>query len=223
MVSISDTNSGLAKSLATKYNVNAYTDFRRMLEEKKIDAVSICVPTCLHYEIAMECVDRGISVLLEKPITDNIDQASNLLEFSRKKNVRLLVGHIERFNPMVRRVKEIIGVGQIGKVIAIIARRVGRIPPQIIDADVATDLAIHDIDICNYLLEDLPARVTKNGQRSLSKNRDDSVEFFLKYGSRKIRLDPYLAAFFRPLADGVVFFASSQASKHIPDLPRFYF
>lgn len=183
VVAISDLNSALLEALVEKCRVNTYLNFRKMLDSENIDIVSICVPTSKHYEIAKECIERGINVLLEKPIADDIYQAQNFLDFAEKNNVKFLVGHIERFNPMVSRIKKIVEQGQIGKIIAMIARRVGRFPPQIQDADVAIDLAIHDIDICNYLLGKLPIEVRKNGQRNLTKNREDSVEFFLRYDS----------------------------------------
>jgi len=183
IVAICDVNSELIQASALKYEVNAYSDFRKMLASESIESVSVCVPTFAHYEVARECIDRGVSVLLEKPIAESVERAIALLELSRKKGVKLLVGHIERFNPMVKRVKEIISRGQLGKVIAIITRRVGRFPPQMMDADVSTDLAIHDIDVCNYLLEELPLEVTKNGRKNLAKSGDDSVEFFMKYAN----------------------------------------
>ncbi|OGF20695.1 hypothetical protein A2316_02790 [Candidatus Falkowbacteria bacterium RIFOXYB2_FULL_38_15] len=181
IVSISDLNPVLIRALATQYQLNAYIDFREMLDREKIDIVSICVPTSKHYTTARECIERGINVLLEKPIADDLRQALDLLDLSKKMSVKFLVGHVERFNPMIGRIKEIIEQGQIGRIIAIIARRVGKFPPQIQDADVAMDLAIHDIDISNYLLEKLPIEIQKNGQRNLTKNREDSVEFFLRY------------------------------------------
>ncbi|MEK7665143.1 MAG: Gfo/Idh/MocA family oxidoreductase [Patescibacteria group bacterium] len=183
VIAISDLNSSLIETFATKYHANAYLDFRKMLDGEDVDIVSICVPTSKHYEIARECVGRGINVLLEKPIANDIYHAQDLLDFAEKRSVKFLVGHIERFNPMVNRIKKIVGQGQIGKIIAIIARRVGMFPPQIQDVDVAIDLAIHDIDICNYLLGNLPFEIRKNGQRNLTKNREDSVEFFLRYES----------------------------------------
>ena len=101
VVSISDVDPNLVQALASKYGVNAYSDFRKMLTSESIEAVSVCVPTFAHYEVTKECIDRGVHVLLEKPIADSTEHASALLELSRKKGVRLLVGHIERFNPMV--------------------------------------------------------------------------------------------------------------------------
>jgi len=181
LVAISDVNPETLKDLATEYIANFYYNYIEMIKEEELDIVSICVPTNLHYEVAKNCIKNKINVLLEKPITSNIKEAKELLELSKEYKVKFLVGHIERFNPAVTKVKEIIDSGKIGNITAIIARRVGIFPPQIQDADVAVDLAIHDIDIANYLLNSLPIEVTVNKKRNLIKKRNDSVEFFLKY------------------------------------------
>ena len=181
LVAISDVNPETSNDLATKYIANFYYDYTKMIETEELDIVSICVPTNLHYEVAKYCLEKKINVLLEKPIAANIEDAEELLELSKTNNVKLLVGHIERFNPAVKKVKEIIDSGKIGDITAIVARRVGIFPPQIKDANVAVDLAIHDIDISNYLLNQLPKNISMHRKRNLIKERDDSVEFFLEY------------------------------------------
>lgn len=181
LVAISDVNPEISNELATKYIANFYYDYTKMIEEEDLDIVSICVPTNLHYEVAKHCIEKKINVLLEKPIATNIEEARELLQLSRDNNVKLLVGHIERFNPAVKKVKEIVDSGKIGDITAIVARRVGIFPPQIKDANVAVDLAIHDIDIANYLLNQLPKKISMHRKRNLIKERDDSVEFFLEY------------------------------------------
>jgi len=166
---------------AKKYKAKFYQDFREMLRKERIDAVSICVPTVLHYEIARECIAKRINVLLEKPISDNLKDAEELLNLAKKSEIKLLVGHIERFNPAVRRLQQILDSKILGNLISIIARRIGVAPPRIQDTDIGVDLAIHDIDIINLLLNDLPLKVISHRQNNLLKLKADSVEFFLKY------------------------------------------
>lgn len=181
LVSLADTNTAVVNELAQRLNLKGYTDYREMLDTERPVVVSVCVPTTLHYEVAKECLGRGINVLLEKPITMDLKTAEDLMRIAEAKGVKLMVGHIERFNPAVTKVKEMISKGQIGNTINIIARRVGGFPPQIKDANIAVDLAIHDIDIVNYLLEQMPVEVYVNKQRNHIIRREDSVEFFLKY------------------------------------------
>ncbi|HRN69564.1 MAG TPA: Gfo/Idh/MocA family oxidoreductase [Candidatus Woesebacteria bacterium] len=178
---ISDINETTGSVLAKKFRIKFYRDFEEMLATELPDFVSICVPTSLHYKIAKICIKKKINVLIEKPITEKIDDAKELIRLSKKYNVKLFVGHVERFNPAVKKVKEMINKNDLGKITAIIARRVGGFPPQIKDADVTIDLAIHDIDVINYLLEQTPKSVYYNKQKNHIKNREDSVEIFLKY------------------------------------------
>lgn len=167
---------------ASKYNVPSYKDYKEMIKKEKPDAVSVCVPTVLHYQVVNDCIKMGVKhLLLEKPITLNTKEGEKLLLCAKKYNVNLMIGHIERFNPAVIHVKKMIHEGELGKIIAIMFRRIGGFPPQIKDVNIAVDLAIHDIDIANYLLDELPSKIMVNKQKNHIKKREDSVEFFLKY------------------------------------------
>lgn len=181
LIGIADLNEDLGRNISATYQVQYFSDFKTMLNEKKPDAVSVCVPTSLHYPIVRHCLEQGVHVLVEKPITMDVGQAEELLERAKTNKLLLSVGHIERHNPAVIKVKEMIDKGELGKVTALIARRVGGFPPQIKDANIAVDLAIHDIDIVNYLLGRLPEKVSVHKAKNHITRRDDSVEFFLEY------------------------------------------
>ena len=129
-----------------------FNNYKQMLTECDIDVVSICVPTSLHFDIAKECINAGVAVLVEKPIAESVTQAKELIEYAKKKNVLLTVGHIERFNPAVLKAKEYINNGSLGKIHAIMCKRYGPFPKQIKDADVLVDVAVHDIDIAQFLV-----------------------------------------------------------------------
>jgi UDP-N-acetylglucosamine 3-dehydrogenase len=161
--------------------IKIFNDYKEMIEKERPNLVSICVPTSFHYEVAKYCLENKINVLLEKPICLSEKEAEVLFEITKFYNVKFLVGHIERFNPALLRVKEMIKGGELGQIIALMSRRVGGFPPQIKDANVAVDLAIHDIDIANFLLDDYPQEISVKKKRSLIEEREDSVEFFLKY------------------------------------------
>lgn len=178
---ISDLNQEVGENLANEFNTKFYKDYQQLLEIEKPDLVSICVPTSLHFKISKFFLENNVHVLVEKPICIDLQQGKKLLDIAKQNNKKLLVGHIERFNPAVKKVKEMIQKGELGKITAIVARRVGGFPPQIKDANIAVDLAIHDIDISNYLLEELPEEISVNKKKNHIENREDSVEFFLKY------------------------------------------
>lgn len=181
LVAISDINVLVGKTVAKEFKTKFYRNYKEMLKREKIDAVSVCVPTKFHYEVAKNVINNKVNTLLEKPITMNVREGYDLLSRAKKNKVKFLVGHIERFNPAVRKVKEMVDAKELGEIIAIMSRRVGGFPPQIDDANIAVDLSIHDIDIVNYLLNDYPKEIFVNKQKNHITKREDSAEFFLKY------------------------------------------
>ncbi len=148
-----DNNLDRFNSIQKQENTHYFSNVDQMLEECEIDAVSICVPTFAHYELAKKCIDHNLAVLVEKPIAESIDQAKKLVQHAKDKNVILTVGHIERFNPAILKLKEYINNGKLGSVHAVQCKRYGPFPKQIKDADVLVDVAVHDIDIVQFLID----------------------------------------------------------------------
>ena len=156
LVAVVDTEPGRADEVAAKLGVKALTSYEGLAGE--IDVVSVVVPTTAHYEVAGYFLERDVAVLVEKPMTRTVDEASALVELSRKRSVPLQVGHIERFNPVV------------------LAAQKFDITPKFIEADrlspfsfrsadigVVLDMMIHDIDITLALVGAEPSRVDAVG------------------------------------------------------------
>lgn len=181
LTAISDIDEEKGISTAEKYNCKYYKDYKEMIQKEKIDIISIVVPTKYHEKIAIDAIEKGINVLVEKPIADTVEGAEKIIKKAKEKKVKLAVGHIERFNPAVQKLKQIIDEGKLGQIISIIAKRVGLFPPQIKDANVIIDLAVHDIDIIGYLLGKKPDEIYSNAGRALINEREDYAEIFLKY------------------------------------------
>ncbi len=150
LVGIADANFERAKELAKKYGTIPYADYRDLAREN-LDAVDIAVPTSLHREVALEFINQGTSVLVEKPIADTIENAKAIIKAAEEKGVTLMVGHIERFNPAVLKLRELIERGELGKVVTISAKRVGPMAKRIRDVGIIIDLGVHDIDVISYL------------------------------------------------------------------------
>ena len=184
LVSVCDLNSELANATAKKFLCKPYYNYQEMLQKENIEAVSIAVPTNLHREVALHCIDKKIDILIEKPIAAQIKDAEEIIQEAQRQHVIVQVGHIERFNPAVKKLKEIMNAGKLGEVSSIIARRVGTVPMQVRDANVIIDLAVHDIDIINYLLEALPDQTMGNIGKAMIEKREDYAEIFLKYGKK---------------------------------------
>jgi predicted dehydrogenase len=132
---------------AARFGVPGFTGLDELLE-LQLDAVSISVPTVLHFDVAMQVIERGIPLLVEKPLAATAADAEKIVEAARRKGVPLMVGHIERFNPAVQRLKELLAPDEI---ISIQIERVGPFPARIQDVGVIRDLGPHDIDLLRYL------------------------------------------------------------------------
>jgi len=140
LTSVFDVDSEKTKKFADNYNIKGCENFNEILDE--VDAVSISTPTVNHYEIAKEFLSRGISVLIEKPITKTVDQADELIELAKSNEALIQVGHVERFNPVVVAAGEFIENPKF-----IETHRLSSFPERSIDIDVILDLMIHDIDL----------------------------------------------------------------------------
>lgn len=182
LVAVVDLDERKSKETAAKFNCKHYTDHREMLEKEQIAAVSIAVPTKNSKNVALDAMDKGIHVLLEKPIAGNIRDAEDIINKAKEKKIKLLIGHIERFNPAVIKLKKIIDEGKLGAIISIIARRVGIFPSRIKDVNIVIDASVHDIDIIRYFMGKKPDDIYTCGSRSLNSNREDQVVAILKYG-----------------------------------------
>ncbi|MBU1135189.1 MAG: Gfo/Idh/MocA family oxidoreductase [Nanoarchaeota archaeon] len=186
LVAVSDPDEKRGKEIAEKFSCKYYSDYKEMLEKEKIDAVSVAVPTKFHKDVCLYCIENGKHVLVEKPIADKIEDARAIIDAAKSKGIKLLVGHVERFNPAVQKLKEIIDKREIGDITSIIARRVGVFPPQVLDANVIIDLAVHDIDIVNYILGKQPTAIYASGGKALIDKREDYADIFMKFGKTNV-------------------------------------
>ncbi len=165
LVAVVDINEEAAKSVADKYGAQALTDYQVLLG--KVDAVSIVVPTSLHYSISKDFLQHGAHVLVEKPITVTVEQADELIALAKEKNVILQVGHLERFNPAV------MGLEQVDdKPLFIEAHRLSPFNPRANDVSVVLDLMIHDIDIILALVDSDIERIDASGTSVLTQGVD---------------------------------------------------
>ncbi len=140
LVAVVDSNTETVARLAKEYHCEGITDYHSLIGT--VDAVSIAVPTVMHYEVASKFMDAGVHVLLEKPITATVDEADKLIHLARAKEVILQVGHIERFNAAIRHFHKVAN-----QPVFIEAHRLGPFNPRVRDIGVVMDLMIHDLDI----------------------------------------------------------------------------
>ncbi len=181
LVAVADLDKNNGRRIARKFNCRYYDSVSRLLDTENLDAATIAVPTSMHSDVALECIGRGVPVLIEKPIAESVASAQKIIKQSEKSNVVVCVGHIERFNPVVGMLKTLVRQGKFGKIIAINTKRVGLYPSQITDTDVIVDLAVHDIDVCSFILEKGPESVYARAGKALNSKRFDYADIFLNY------------------------------------------
>jgi predicted dehydrogenase len=115
-----------------------------------LDAVTIAAPTHLHHDLALECIARGVHLLVEKPIAPTVEEGRAIVAAARRAGVTLMVGHVERFNPAVESIKRAIKEEDI---LSIAITRVGPFPPRMSNVGVVIDLAVHDIDLIRWFTD----------------------------------------------------------------------
>jgi predicted dehydrogenase len=140
LVGVADANAARAAEIAAAYGTTAVADWRTLLAQ--VDAVTIATPTESHLEIAEAFLERGVHVLVEKPMTPTTGEADRLLALAQARGVTLAVGHTERFNPAVAAVRPLVREPRFIEV-----HRLGTFPDRSLDIDVVFDLMIHDLDL----------------------------------------------------------------------------
>ena len=159
LVGIVDRDEERAHLIGENLGVPAYSTMEELIARQAPDAVSIVVPTSLHFDVARTAMEAGIHVLVEKPVTTRPDEAEELLKLAAKKNLVLQVGHIERFNSAVRYISQTVHTP-----IYLESKRIGPFSPRINDVGVVLDLMIHDIDIVLSLVSSPIARIAATGR-----------------------------------------------------------
>ena len=140
LVGVVDIDPSQAREIASEHGTEAYTDYRRLLD--KVDAVSVVVPTPAHYAVSKDFLNSDVDVLIEKPITTTLDEADALIDIAESRGLIIQVGHLERFNPAVVALRNIIK-----KPMFIESHRLSIFKSRATDVSVVLDLMIHDIDI----------------------------------------------------------------------------
>lgn len=167
LVAVVDSDKTVAENIAEKHGCRALTDYHELIRD--VDAVSIVVPTSLHYRVAQDFLNAGVHVLVEKPITETVGEAEQLVEIARRKTCTLQVGHLERFNAAILalELKE--------KPLFIESHRLAPFNPRANDVSVVLDLMIHDIDIILKLVGSDVDRIDASGISVLTEGTDIAI------------------------------------------------
>ncbi len=172
---VADIDFKKAMQIGNRHGVQYYENFEGMLDD--IDAGIVATPTSEHFSISMELLNKGKSVLVEKPITETIEQAEKLVSYAKKNGAILQVGHLERFNPAVEAIENLITEPKFIEV-----QRLGSFSARSLDIDVVLDLMIHDLDIIMSLIKDEVKVIKSSGIHVLS-DKIDIANARLEFGS----------------------------------------
>ncbi len=165
LVGIYDADLEKARSKAEKYKTAHFEELDHLIQ--KVEAISLVVPTSSHYEVAKKVLNQGIHILIEKPITETVQQAEELIRIAKQKNLILQVGHIERFNPALKAIENIKLEPKF-----IESHRLSSFQERGTDVAVILDLMIHDLDLILYLVKDKIKSVEAAGVSVITQTED---------------------------------------------------
>lgn len=164
-IGIYDISPDVRKKATDEFNIISYESYEKLLSN--VDSLVIVTPTSTHYELASKAILAGINVFIEKPVTETLSEAENLIRISYDTKLKIQVGHVERFNPALIALE-----GTILNPKFIESHRLAQFNPRGIDVSVIQDLMIHDIDIILNLVQSRISKIDANGVSVISSNID---------------------------------------------------
>lgn len=156
------------------YKAIPVDDYKEILSNDEIKSVSICSPNNTHHKFTMDALNAGKHVLLEKPITTSIEDATEIIKTSIEKNLILLVGHIFRFNNSINTIKELIRKKYLGRIYTVDMSWT-TLEPIFSDRDILFDLAVHPLDILDNIFDKKPSGIYCTGEGFRQKNSEFAI------------------------------------------------
>jgi predicted dehydrogenase len=162
LVGVSDANPARAKEVALELGVKAFDRYQDLIG--KVDAVTVAASTQSHFEITKFFLENGVHVNVEKPMTVTIAEGEEIVQIAKARNLKLQVGHVERFNPALQAAQ-----AKLEKPLFIECHRLAAFKPRGVDVDVILDLMIHDIDVILSLVKSKVVSISAVGTPVLTK------------------------------------------------------
>lgn len=181
LAAVCDQDASAVAAAAKQYGVPGYGSWEEMIDHERLDAVVVAVPTRFHHRVVLGALERGLHVLVEKPIATNLVEGRELVAKAARASRVLAVGHVERFNPAVRELQKRLGAGEIGRLYQVQARRQGPFPARIRDVGVVIDLATHDLDVMSHIAGSRVSRVYAETEQRIHTEHEDILNALLKF------------------------------------------
>lgn len=158
LAAVADMDPAALEAAVSQTGAAGHADALEMIREADIEAVVIAAPTTAHVPLALAAIERGLPVLVEKPLAATHAEALEIVAAGKAAGVPVQVGHVERYNPAVLKLGELLREGWLTNIYAIVSRRAGPFPARIRDVGVTVDLATHDADMLSWIAQERPVR-----------------------------------------------------------------
>jgi UDP-N-acetylglucosamine 3-dehydrogenase len=186
LAAVCDMNTERANSFAKNFHVPAYPSLEEMLKKEKLDGVTICTPASTHFAMASKALAAGLHTFVEKPFTTTVKDGEALIEGAKSANRSLTVGFIERFNPPITALKQMIAEGKMGEPILLEFHRENRRGENISDVGIVKDASVHDIDTACWLFGEVPKVVyARVGAMYVPLEHEDFATILLGFSGQK--------------------------------------
>ena len=186
LAAICDMNEERAETFSKNFHVPGYNSLDEMMKTEKLDAVTICTPASTHFEMASKALAAGVHAFVEKPMTTSVRDGEMLIEAAKSANRTLTVGFIERFNPPITALKQMIKEGKMGEPILMEFHRENRRGENIGDVGIVKDASVHDIDTACWLFGEVPKVVyARVGAMYVPLEHEDFATILLGFSGQK--------------------------------------
>jgi UDP-N-acetylglucosamine 3-dehydrogenase len=185
LAAVCDADPARARDVAAKNKARPYSSVDDILTSEQLDGCLICTPTKTHAAVARKVMERGVNAFVEKPLAFSSQECEEMMQVSRKKNVILTAGYIERFNPAVSEAKKLIAEKKYGDPIMMEFHRENRMPLNIKDVGIIFDTSVHDIDTAMFLFDARPNVVFARAGKRLHEH-EDFATIMLGFGDQRV-------------------------------------
>ncbi len=186
LAAVCDMNKERAEAFSKNFHVPGYSSLDEMLKKEKLDGVTICTPASTHFAMASKSLAAGVHTFVEKPMTTSVKDGEALIEAAKGANRTLTVGFIERFNPPITALKQMIREGKMGEPILLEFHRENRRGENISDVGIVKDASVHDIDTACWLFGEAPKVVyARVGVMYVPLEHEDFATILLGFSGQK--------------------------------------
>jgi UDP-N-acetylglucosamine 3-dehydrogenase len=173
LAAVADPDAAALEAAVGQTGATGFADPMEMIQAAQLDGLVIAAPTTLHKALALAAIEMGLGVLIEKPLAATVDDGLAIVAAAQKRDVRVQVGHVERYNPAVLEMGRLMRSGWLSTIYAITSRRAGPFPARIRDVGVTVDLGTHDVDILSWIAGERPVRVYAETAQRLHATHED--------------------------------------------------